>query len=656
MPGFSLGKGELGDRSYFISNDIAFFHRFCDSGFRNKWTGFWSGEKKFLEYFAVRAGDSWLSPGTCESVEYNGSSCVHHYRIGENLISETVFMPDGSPSMVIQLESCKAVDFELELAVNIRKRHENAKFREYAVSSSGKSVEISNDLGRLYVRIYSDDFGMIQCPEYRRHFPSGEMQTHFVPGKMSISGKRVVIVISAGAKARVSDKNCGRLLKEKNRHYAKIAENGLKTDSEYLKGGFGWSVVGMELLKRKIDGSVCFYAGLPWFQQFWGRDVLWSLPAATELGYFDIVRKSLSLFSEFSRDGRIPNFVSSEEGQAYNSIDATLLWIIALEHYVRYSGDTGFLSGMLERLKESINFLLLSDRNLDFYIEHDLESNETWMDTINRKSNAVEIEALYCRSLLSSVYLLRVLKKHGTHVSGLLLKKLRKREEYISNDFHRRFFSGDFYCDRIDGDERVTLRTANPLVHLFYGTGKNAGKILDAIESDVFTTPKGVRTLASDQPGYDPSGYHTGGVWSLTTAWASAAEFSAGRKEKGWEYLRKMLDDMPSDSLGCIGECWDSWGRLTGCSLQLWGTAFVVRIIDEYMLGIRPDCLNGRIYVRPMIPDGIDYVEREIPFGTKKTRLIFRRNGRYFSVTCTDSKIKIIQYKQGTVNNNMVIF
>jgi hypothetical protein len=62
---------DLSKYSYILSGKKAFFHRFCDTGFKTKWTGFWHDGKKFIEYFAFKVNDVWLSPLNCISFFQN---------------------------------------------------------------------------------------------------------------------------------------------------------------------------------------------------------------------------------------------------------------------------------------------------------------------------------------------------------------------------------------------------------------------------------------------------------------------------------------------------------------------------------------------------------------------------------------------------------
>jgi predicted glycogen debranching enzyme len=641
MEEYLVSRSGMGDRSYFLASDRAFFHRFCNSGFRNKWTGFWADNLKLLEFFAVRVGDNWLSPDNCEKVRYDGSRAIHHYSDNGVQVKEIIFCPEGSASLVIEITSSKDAEIEIQLAANIRRREENLTSRKYSMTQGRNSLVIDNGLGAFSADFISDNVRIIPGQEYKRHSPSGEAQSFFVPGKILMKGKSAVIILTAGKKKVVVENNYRNLFAQKWARYKNLTSGKMRSDSKALERCFSWSLVALELLKKKVGSVQCLYAGLPWFQQFWGRDVFWSLPAVIDSGNHVLAKEIIEYFSELSKKGKIPNFASLDE-TAYNSIDATPLWIISLEHYVRHSGDMAFLKKISGKLEECIEFLFSRDSNMDYYVDHDEKENETWMDTLNRKTNAVEVQALYFGAMRSAIYLIGLLEKEGDGRS-VLIEKIVTRMDYVTNDFTKSFYADGFYFDRIDGEKPDRTRTANALVPIICGLDDHSNKILDNIESGAFTTRKGIRTRASSQPGFDPDGYHTGSVWSLTTGWAAAAEFLSGRTEKGWSYLKKLLEEIDQDALGCVGECWTGEGKLTGCGLQLWGSAFVIRVVDEFMLGIRPDAPNNRIYVSPQLPKGISHVEREIRLGTKKIRLSFRKEKDYVFVTHTGKGVEILR-------------
>ncbi|MBN2330400.1 MAG: hypothetical protein JXC85_01165 [Candidatus Aenigmarchaeota archaeon] len=615
--------------SYFLANRGCFFHRFADSGFRNKWTGFWGRERKFLEFFAVNAGGEWLGTQNARKVEYDFAKAVHHYMTRKGAVRETIFIPDDGDTVFVRIECANRAEFEIKLAVNIRNINENVTDRRYSAQISGQTLRISNAVGSLSFESSAAEQDIVLGGRYEKHVPSGEEQNYYIPGLIKLRGSDIVFAFGPG------NPEPGRyqeLLQSTARARRGLVRGVIETSSGPLRKGFESAVLSMHLLKR-ADG---YDAGLPWFQQNWGRDSMWALPALVDLGYHRESREMLEYFAKNAAGLCIPNFVSKSMGRSFSSIDATLLWLIGLEHYVRNSGDTGFLAGMEMSVRDFIAFLFARERG--GLLQHDFERNETWMDTQRRYCTAVEIQSLYYRALKAAHYVFSFLRREDMRIG------IQKRINLLEKAFDKGFLHSGFYADRLDGAGPVREKTANAAMPLIYGPGKRPRAVLDVLKSGAFASRKGTRTLARDQPGYSPRGYHRGSSWSLTTGWCGAAAFVNGDPETGWDMIGKMIDDMESDSLGCIGECWDSEsGELIGCPLQLWGAAFLVRLVDDFMLGIDVDAPGNALAVAPRLPRGVERIERKRLIGDRQVSLVFERKGRSTMVSCSDPGIKLIK-------------
>ncbi len=628
---FRLSKG-LWERSYFLSGPESFFYRFADTGFKDKWSGLWHRERKFLEFLALRAEGEWLSESQCRGFRYNGAVAEHSFRKG---ISQRLWVAD-SGQLVLEVASPKALDLELIPAVNIRKRCENRTSREYSVDERAGHVRISNELGSLAISC-SPRASFRLNPEHREHCPSGEAQSFFLPGTLSVKGKRARLVLTPCLKGETPAllRKPGDALKERERILSSF-RGMLTSDSRELDRGFYWSAVAAGLLLKRGQGMTSWYAGLPWFQHFWARDVLWVLPSLIMLGYFQEARRTLRHFASRSQKGRIPNLVSESEGTLMNGLDPSMLWLMCTESYVRGTGDRDFLKSVGRNIEDTASYLLSCDQDGDGYIEHDASFPETWMDTLRRDSRGVEMQALYSASLGSASRMLGLLGRKA------LSKDLGARAGATASSLSRDFFRNGFYADRLAPGGPDSTRTANALVPVMLGIPGRGREILSEVASPRFFSKAGVRTRACGQDGFSPSGYHTGAAWSLTTAWACAAEFSAGSPERGWGHMKTLLEDIDRDALGCIGECWDSEStRLTGCPLQLWGSGFVPRLVDECMLGLEVDCLNRKIFANPRLPKGISKVERERP--TPLGNLKIGVSGKGVSLSQPGKRFRLVQ-------------
>ncbi len=629
---------KLGDYSFFLAGKKAFFHSFADSGFKNKWAGFWAGNRKCIEYFALKCYNEWLSECNAKKISYFGSHCVQEFETKNGTVKQTLFVPMDRAALGVQIEAKKEAWFELELAINMRSREENWHGRAYETKEIPNGIIVEGEHGHGAV-IFSVEKGQKTIkPEsrYKEHSPGGEKQRCFLPAKIFLKGKKIVFFISfRKKKPRATAKNnFDALLKQKIQEYEGATSEAIECNNKQLEHGFGWSIVDLLLL----ENNQAYFAGLPWFLQLWARDLFWSLPAIINLGHFEKAQKILNMFMERAENGQIPNIIYAGES-LLGGIDATPLWIIALAHYYRNSGDKKFLEKTKTFLLQALRFLRRRDTDNDGLIEHDEKDNETWMDSLNRKENAVEVQALYIKALYEAIFLMEELKEEKT------AKELKARVFHSAFSFGKFRVFENFLADRLVGKIPVAEQTCNPLVAAMFGVCdcRDARHVLLEIESDVFDSHKGVRTLSKISRGFDPKGYHIGTAWSLSTGWASAAEFYWKQAQKGEHFLHKLFSDYHENALGCIGECWDSkTSELIGCGLQLWGAAFVIRIVDEFMLGMKANAAEMTIELNPCLPDGIDFIKRKKRVGKEWTEITIKRSGLELTAKSSNKKIKIL--------------
>ena len=100
------------DQCYFLSGRKAHFYRFCDTTFRDKWTGFWIMDKKFFDYFAFQIDDEWLSKDNIKNFEFHESEAKSIYETHLGKITEIVSMTDGEEIKYAPL-ICGETDYEV---------------------------------------------------------------------------------------------------------------------------------------------------------------------------------------------------------------------------------------------------------------------------------------------------------------------------------------------------------------------------------------------------------------------------------------------------------------------------------------------------------------------------------------------------------------
>jgi len=131
-------------------------------------------------------------------------------------------------------------------------------------------------------------------------------------------------------------------------------------------------------------------------------------------------------------------------------------------------------------------------------------------------------------------------------------------------------------------------------------TGERARRVVDRVEERLLT-PLGLRTLASDEPGYvrrydgDETArnraYHQGTVWpwlmsAFVDAWLNVRNRSAAaRKEASKRFLNPLFAHMRQAGLGHISEIADADAPFTprGCPFQAWSVGETLRLQENIL-------------------------------------------------------------------------
>ncbi|HZA42608.1 MAG TPA: amylo-alpha-1,6-glucosidase [Nitrososphaeraceae archaeon] len=383
---------------------------------------------------------------------------------------------------------------------------------------------------------------------------------------------------------------------------------------------------GMEYLKAEYDAlgpGIC--AGLPRFPNYWARDTGWSLKGYLALGDYEFV---LSVLENFLRHqarrttrttikGELPMIISGKaflHSTTYGSADSTFLFPWSIREYVYSTGDISYLKKRWNNIVDLINCGFSKDIDGDGLIEHGFTGvaeilpiqDSTWMDHIDRRKSANDVQALFYESLHIGIDLAKIMddKLHlKKWEKGALNLKQKIESEYWDN-------KEGFYFDTIrrDGTKDSSIRP-NALVLLLAGitdVKTRAESVLRRIEKSDITTPWGVRTLSSLDPKYHPSLYHDGAIWPLVTGWAAAVETKYGRKEQALYYIESMAERILSEN-GMFAETYrgDRPEPFNSCILQAWSLAMYVYAVRELFLGMNINLIDNQISFDPRVPDSI---------------------------------------------------
>ena len=486
-------------------------------------------------------------------------------------------------------------------------------------------------------------------------YKSGDVE-FFIPGE---APDMRIMLAEDGAKGFVltygTEEECRTLLEEflsrgdeliqerKARINSLVAEyNPVKTNLPELDRALDWITITMDELITEQQGNG-IYAGLPWFNEYWGRDMFISMPGACLVtGQFEVAKKILKDFATLQDTdpasetyGRIPNRANLE-GILYNTTDGTPRFVIQALELAEYSGDTEFLHELYPAISMSIEASIMNYIDEKGYLTH--ADADTWMDVKRngipgspRGNKANDIQALWYQQLVAGSKIAKLLGDEGAAEkwSGLAVMLAsnfeydfcNKEEGYIYDHINAdgsadlQFRPNQLYCfDLIlddDFKQQVTRRTWEELVY-----------------------PWGVASLAQWDQQFHPQhenwhyyhkddAYHNGTIWLWNNGIAMQRMIEYGQTDTAWELFKNMnRQALHEGAVGSLSENADAhpregqtWVNRSGTFLQAWSNAEHLRVWYQHFLGIRPDLLNGKIIVEPRIPSEITSIETSVKVG-----------------------------------------
>jgi len=413
---------------------------------------------------------------------------------------------------------------------------------------------------------------------------------------------------------------------EKNRLYEHYLEHTMEIEHPLTKitRSFIWSKVNLQMLKHYQKGfGLGYFAGLPHFPIYFGRDIAWTSFGAAAIGDLEAVKENLLLLAKFqaSEDGEdgfrepffkgeIPHEIRTEGTIYYYSVDATPLFVMAVYNYYKWSKDDIFLRFIYNNVTRALDWCIDADRDKDGLIEHGPEGflpDVTWMDSHFRGKSAVDVQAIFCKALTCGARIAECLDDE-THA-----KEWRNKAEELRSDIVKRYWSASdaFFCDTIlpDGNpsKAQTINAVIPALLKLVDRDK-ALSVLSRVESQDFMTEWGVRTRSKKDPEYDGRSYQKGGVWPFCTGWVAGAEFAYDRyveglncilrMAKGLEYGANYFKEVLYGDTPPIGTAPIHPG---GCFIQAWSASMFLQSVVQGLLGVEPDENRYGLKVIPYI-------------------------------------------------------
>lgn len=355
-----------------------------------------------------------------------------------------------------------------------------------------------------------------------------------------------------------------------------------------LEGGWGTlrrtyhrSLVDLAALRFYPDGmpeSSLPAAGLPWFMALFGRDsiltsyqtlpfvpelartTLWALAAKQATEYDDFRDAEPGKILHELRHGELTYFGERPQSPYYGAADTTALFLILLEEYERWTGDTGTVLRLEPVARAALRWLEeYGDIDGDGYIEYRSRSpryglaNHCWRDSpdsvvhpdgslVSLPRATSELQGYAYDARVRSARLAREIWSDPEFADQLEQDAERLRRQF---DLDFWLAEEEYYAFALDGDKQPVRTLTSNLGHLLW-SGIVAPERVDSVAAHLsgqhMFSGWGVRTVADGQPAYNPIGYHLGTVWPHDTAIAAAGLARYGRRQEARRLAVALLE------------------------------------------------------------------------------------------------------------------
>lgn len=454
--------------------------------------------------------------------------------------------------------------------------------------------------------------------------------TVFAPGRLRLRGDRPV-AFAVAATPEAAEALARQVLRERTtlaeartaRMQALLDASSVQTGrDERFNRAFAWIRLSMDALVMNQRGTGIF-AGLPWFNNYWGRDTFISLPGALlATGAWDEARDVLLAFAaRQNRDassedyGRIPNTVSLDD-VSYNTVDGTPWFVVQSAAYFRHRRDAASLPALWDAAK------IATDANLrrtdaDGLLRHDDQA--TWMDASAgpgqewspRGDRALDVQALWMQQLRAAAELAS-LSGQRADAERYRAEAGRVREAILRRFIRPNATGATRWIDHLNADgsadDQIRPNVFFALRALDLPAAQEAEDTRAVAAATVY--PWSVSSLAQADAAFHPyhespehypkdAAYHNGAIWTWLTGPLVSLMAEQGAADKAYEqtqYLTHLALDRWG--IGTIPENSDALPKPGQAEVRLTGTVSQAWSLAEYLRNAYEDYV-GVMYVRP---------------------------------------------------------
>jgi Glycogen debranching enzyme len=426
----------------------------------------------------------------------------------------------------------------------------------------------------------------------------------------------------------------------------------LTSDYEALEESYHKSLVDLAALRYTplATGDRLPTAGLPWFMTLFGRDsiitCLQTLPFTPELTaptlrYLALAqgvhlddfrdREPGKILHE-TRYGESTAFEEQPHSPYYGSADSTPLFVILLDEYERWSGDTALVAELEHEARAALDWIdrygdLMGNGYVWFErrnLRNGLE-NQCWKDSWDAISYSSGELPDFPRATCELQGYAYDAKMRGARLARLVwgdplyADRLEREAAELKRRFNRDFWvaDGEYYALGLDIEGRQVDALSSNMGHLLWSgivDEDRAAKVVEHLLGPRLFSGWGVRTLAMGEGRYNPIGYHVGTVWPFDNSLIAWGLRRYGFREEAGRIAEAVIDAAKYFG-GRLPEAFAGYDRSltkypvqypTACSPQAWSTGTPMLLIRT-LLGLEPH--GEHLVVDPALPERMGRIE-----------------------------------------------
>ncbi len=391
-------------------------------------------------------------------------------------------------------------------------------------------------------------------------------------------------------------------------------------------------------------------AGLPWFMTIFGRDSIFTslqaLPFTSELAattLLALAERQGTRIDDFRdedpgrilheiRYGELTAFEERPHSPYYGCADATPLYVVLLDEYERWTGDTRLVRSLEHAARAALTWIdEYADLQGNGYVSYQRRNtasgleNQCWKDSWDSISYrngdlpgfpraTCELQGYAYDAKVRGARLARQVWKDTA-----LANRLEKEAADLKRRFNRDFWveDGQYFAIALDADGRQVDALTSNNGHLLWSGIVEAAKaraVATHLLGPRLFSGWGVRTLAEGEARYNPIGYHVGTVWPFDNSFIAWGLRRYGFKEQAACIVAGMLQAAEVFE-GRLPEAFGGYPRgstrypvryPTACSPQAWSTGAPLLLL-RVGLGLEPQAEN--LIIDPALPRWIGHLQ-----------------------------------------------